>query len=254
MSTPRRFLVDQIPVQGRAITLSSDEAHHAIKVLRLEDGDPVFAIDGKGSGVPGVIRILKGSKSEVRIEASASTVRESPGAVFPIHITLAILKGDAMDFAIEKCVELGVESLTPIVTDHTVVQIKKKGSESFQSRFQSISDQSLKQCERLTRMIVHPPLDFEEQISKLSTMPVFWLSERTENGKTLLGSIPRTPAPIHLLSGPEGGWSDHEKELLTRSKNIVPISLSPLILRGETAVIAAAAIAGETLRSRLTET
>ncbi|MCM0604521.1 MAG: 16S rRNA (uracil(1498)-N(3))-methyltransferase [Xanthomonadaceae bacterium] len=251
MSTPRRFLVDKIPTERMAITLSSEESHHAIKVLRLTEGDSVFAVDGKGSGVLGVIQIHKGSKSEVKIAATAAATKESPGSVIPVHITMAILKGDAMDFAIEKCVELGIESITPVVTDHTVVQIKKKGSESFQSRFQNISDQSLKQCERLTRMVVHPPMSLEEQLSKLSDVTVFWLSERAENGKTLSKTVLETSLPLHILSGPEGGWSKLEQELLIRSKNIIPVSLSPLILRGETSVIAAAAIAGETLRSKL---
>lgn len=251
MSAPKRFLTQKIPSPNSPVVLDSDEAHHAIKVLRLEDGDPVFAVDGLGKGSPGTIRIKRlSNKTEVLIESAGIAVSEVPGSIFPIHMSIAILKGDAMDWCIEKCVELGVSSITPLETDHTVVQIKKKGGESFQSRWQTLSDQSLKQCERLTRMIIQPPVSLEEHLAQMGQTEMFWLSERSNTPQTLSKMTSLRSGNIHILSGPEGGWSANEKSLLSRSKNITPVSLSPLILRGETAVVSSASIVAEVLRSR----
>jgi RsmE family RNA methyltransferase len=74
---------------------------------------------------------------------------------------MAVLKSQAMEWVIEKSVELGVEEVIPVLTAHTVVQIKNKGPELFQERWQKIADQALKQCGRLNQMVIHKPVTFD---------------------------------------------------------------------------------------------
>lgn len=251
MSSARRFLTSELPKPGKPILLEKDEAHHALKVLRLEDGDPVFVLNGNGLGVSGVIRIRKSEKSQVWIENDGDFETEAPRSILPIHLEMAALKGDSMDWVIEKAVELGVQKLTPILTDFTVVQIHRKGAEAFQDRWQSIADQALKQCERLTRLQIEPPIDLAARLTQLHAQAVFWMRERSIESTSILRAFLNSSASsFHLLIGPEGGFSPDEIILLERSQNVQQISLSPLVLRAETAAISAVAIAAEYLRDK----
>jgi len=164
-----------------------------------------------------------------------------------------------MEWIVEKAVELGVQRLIPVVTNHTVVQMKKKGPKAFQERWQKIADQALKQCGRLHRLEVDLPIPLEDVLSQrppTSKMTRLWCDE-TSTGESpyLLNWLLTHPLPpsgtIHLLIGPEGGWSSQEKSLLTQEVSIshpglqvecYRIDLGPQILRAETAAVFGASL------------
>ena len=252
MSQLRRFLCPRLPTDKSPIELDQDEAHHALKVLRLGDGATVYATDGLGQGVMSVLNIIrKGDSTRVYLRADGKTDVEAPGAILPIRLEVSILKGDAMDWVIEKAVELGVQSLAPLHCDFTVVQIQKKGADKFQERWQTIADQSLKQCERLTRLKVLPPQPIREYFSKPVQGTTFWLKERSPDAKPLEKLLQKTAAPTGLLVGPEGGFSPDEIAMLSRTPGVVAASLGPLVLRAETAAIASTSVAASILRTDL---
>src|SRR5688500_17180196 len=113
----RRLLCARIPSPGNPTELAPDEAHHATKVLRLGDGSPVEAMDGAGTASAAVLR-LRGKTALLEAGpagAGAGIRRARPGEVVALDIEMAILKGDAMEWAIEKCVELGVRRVDPLI-------------------------------------------------------------------------------------------------------------------------------------------
>lgn len=255
----KRVLCPQLPKPHRPATLSEDEANHAVRVLRLRDGDTVEAIDGQGHSTPAILR-LHGDTARLELASGASPRVEAANAIVPLVLEMAVLKGDAMEWVVEKAVELGVHALCPVLTAHTVVQIKNKGPEAFRERWQKIADQALKQCGRLERLRIEAPTDLELLIAhhpSTARVPRYWCDEASvanapELHTKLSGSLQYDE--VRLLIGPEGGWSEEERGWLATSSE--KVQLGPLILRAETAALYGVSLLTAALRAsnRLTKT
>lgn len=178
-----------------------------------------------------------------------------------------------MDWLVEKACELGAHQLLPLVCDHSVVRLDRKGPELFQARWQKIADQALKQCGRLEQLRVELPGAWQLPASRAT---IFWLDEKAADGGGggggddeiadgpplhLLAALQQVAAAaaadgaelkdhlpaLHLLVGPEGGWSAQERAQflrLVQQKKLWQVHLgSESILRAETAALAALSIA-----------
>jgi 16S rRNA (uracil1498-N3)-methyltransferase len=265
MSSLKRILCKQLPVANRPTPLDETEATHATRVLRLKDGDSVEALDGKGHAIvaklrtrngPARIEFIPEALTDAEVEISK---KDSSSQLVPIVLEMAVLKGDAMEWVVEKAVELGVTTLVPVLTAHTVVQMDRKGPEAFQERWQKIADQALKQCGRLARLEVKAPIAFAEMLTPpLDENAVrIWCDETEKDSAPSLlhwleESRSKNFSPLHLLIGPEGGWSQNEREILSREQGTkqVTASLGPLVLRAETAAIFSVSILAADLRIR----
>lgn len=254
MASLKRLLCSRLPQAGQPIELPAQEGRHAVQVLRLRNGQEVEIMDGRGGAMTAVLRIRG---EQVFVEHPGSEVPHpmrsaAQGEVLPLTLELSVLKGDAMEWSVEKAVELGVARLVPVLTAHTVVQIKNKGPEAFQARWQKIADQSLKQCGRLERMQVDAPASLDLLLAGAHSSPEhprLWFDESTRGQTPMLAEwLSKSPVPsaARLLIGPEGGWSEMEIELLERS--CYRLSLGPLVLRAETAAICAMAVVGAHFR------
>ncbi|MCM2322777.1 MAG: 16S rRNA (uracil(1498)-N(3))-methyltransferase [Oligoflexia bacterium] len=245
----KRVLSKILPTPGQPVRLAEAEAEHAVKVLRLRDGDQLEALDGLGKAAIVTLRTRGGGAVFLELaEGGDQPIRHEERASPPVVLEMAVLKGDAMEWVVEKAVELGVRSLIPTVTAHTVVQLRQKGPEAFRERWQKIADQALKQCGRLESLRIELPRTLEELLTThpgSPGSPRLWCDEA---GRDQLPYLPEWIAQheknfslyqsLHLLIGPEGGWSPNERELLTRSApGTVRVGLGPWVLRAETAAI-----------------
>lgn len=241
----KRVLVSELPRPGHMVPLPESEANHAIKVLRLRNGDVVEVLDGQGHSAYGILRIKSdGVRLEHTQDGAGSPLTQQ--VIWPIVLEIATLKGEAMEWVIEKSVELGVKRLVPLLTAHTVVQIKGKGPNVFQQRWQKIADQSLKQCGRLERMEVDSPTPLEALVTHFPASPAvprLWCDEGVLNShRDLAHWVAKSPfsfTEVRLLIGPEGGWSEKEREMLLRSggHSTLCLTLGPWVLRSETAAL-----------------
>lgn len=260
MAAPKRVLCVELPRIGKEIPLSPAESNHLIQVLRLQNGDRVEAMDGKGHSVLATLRIRSKEAFLAYIEGQetkrvGSVESKSHAEVLPIHLELAILKGDAFEWIIEKAVELGVRRLTPLETAHTVVQVSKKGPEAFQERWQKIADQALKQCGRLTAITIDLPVKLENHVtaSGAAQRLIALEDQRLKSDfllnhlKTSDGSQFSSGQDLRILIGPEGGWNAPELSLLPSHGKVV--SLGPAVYRAETAALFSASVAAAWLRS-----
>ncbi len=249
----KRVLCPILPKLGQSIELDPTEAKHLTTVLRAREGDEIELLNGAGQKSQGVLSI-QGKK--IAVTGTSQPVRNAKLNALPIHLKVAILKGDAMEWVIEKAVELGVKSITPLLTDYTVVQVQKKGIDAFLERWQKIADQALKQCGRLERIHFHEPVSLLEAFIH-PPYSTFWLDESlAEEGRARhhlqneLSSHAR--APIGLLVGPEGGFSPAERERLfqltghsiheinkgeANKQVLIGCHLGSLVLRAETAAL-----------------
>jgi 16S rRNA (uracil1498-N3)-methyltransferase len=246
----KRILNPQLPAPGSRAALSESEARHAVSVLRLRDGERVLAMDGQGHAVHALLRV-RGKTVELEYESDADGARAASQLV-PVTLELAVLKGDAMEWAIEKAVELGIERLVPVLTAHTVAQVDRKGPGEFQRRWQRIADQALKQCGRLQALEVEPPTELAQLLSRqLGGARRLWCDDQGRaEAPALWRWLVEHPdwGELRLLVGPEGGFSDRERELLLRTSEAV--SLGPLTLRAETAALEGVALTSAQFRAR----
>ncbi len=243
----RKALCLELPEKiGDCAEIPATEANHLISVLRLKPGDTIELIDGGGKTANATLFYQgKSLFAELVSEPVGNPRLQS----FPLHVSVAVLKGEAMEWVIEKAVELGVRTLTPFESEFSVVDLRKKGPEVFHERWQKIADQALKQCGRLSRMTVTMPTTFENVLS--SKNQLIWLDEtlaRESNSSHWDDSyLPKVAEQIlkdpnhepELIIGPEGGFSPSEKNRLMQpfKKEIKRAHAGAAILRAETAVL-----------------
>lgn len=243
-----RTLAPTLPQTGSPIEISETEANHLVKVLRLGPDAEIAILDGKGGLC--LARLEMRGKRQVFAHFVRSLDVGARGLRVPVSVELALLKGDAMDWAVEKLTEIGVSDLYPVLTDFCVVQFKSKGPEEFRARWQRIADQALKQCERVHTLRVHLPRTLQEHWtqSALAADEVrLWANETALDPAlepTVRGAWQRAGCnALRILIGPEGGFSPGEQDWLVRDPGAQSISLGPWILRAETAAIVAGGVA-----------
>lgn len=237
-----RFFFDGEITADKTLSLAAEEAKHARKVLRLMPGAEVEITNGNGLLAKAKILDLYGDQMTVQI---LSVTKAQPST--PIHLWQALLKGPKMDWLLEKAGEIGVHTLQPMETKFSLADSERG------ERWERILHSAAKQSG-------NPFLPKLEPAAKLP----FLLSSISENslkvyldpyvGNCLLTCLnsPPNPSPsnIVLALGPEGGFSPEELNLLKRA-GFQGARLLPYILRGETAGIVAAGIAGHFLLSSL---
>ena len=214
------------------IALPPEEAHHAGSVLRLQVGDSLVLFDGAGREAQA--RVCSASKKtiEVEIESVAEVNRESKRK---LTIAIALPKGDRQKWLIEKCVELGVSRIVPVVSRRCVV--KPVGKDTKLIRWQKVAQEAAKQCGR-ARI---PQIGNTESLEKtdLSSYDAVLVAYENE-GETSLKSVLRSERKldnIAVVIGPEGGFEPAEVERMLE-RGGVAVSLGRRILRTETAGMA----------------
>ncbi len=229
-----RLYLDSPLAPGALLRLPEAQARHAILVLRLARGDPLILFNGDGHDYPG--RLVEAERTEVRVRIEACTPAE-PTPPLAIHLALGIARGERMDLAIQKSVELGVGRITPLLARR--VQVQLTGSR-LARRLEHWRGVIIAACEQAGRR----RLPVLEPVAELDT----WLHEQGQGGWLLdpqgeqaLVAMPPPGDRITLLIGPEGGFDAEEREL-ARRHGFIGVRLGPRILRAETAPLAAIAV------------
>jgi len=250
-----RVLVGSLPGVGQKFQLHGAEAHHLARVLRKQPGDAIEVIDGKGRG--GLCKVIQVSRPELGPEGAVEVELELESLIsasekptsFRLVLYLGILKGEAMEWVVEKAVELGVDALFPLMLDHSIVKVDGKGPEVFRLRWQRLADQALKQCGRQRALEVGAPTQLQKVKKSFSTKASYFFDEASDastphffSEALSLSALPEgAPTEIHLLIGPEGGWSARERQELQSLTRRVHLGRER-ILRAETAALQAIAI------------
>ena len=233
--TARYFLPD-FPDTG-VCQLDGSEAHHLLHVMRCQVGDQIELFDGQGRVATAAI--IEAARKQVAVEV-LQVSRTSQESAAPLHLGIALPKGDRQKWLIEKCVELGVASVTPLETSRSVAQPTEKALERLR---RSVIEAS-KQCGRNHLMEIRSPVALARWWDDRGTGDAvdYWVAHPGESATPLAVAVAQRierlkPADgLAVAIGPEGGFAESEL-----SADWQKVSLGKRILRMETAALAIAA-------------
>ena len=226
--------------RGQTLELSDNAGQHVGVVLRMQPGAQLTLFCGDNREFPATIVTVHKKKVTVMINEEHAINRESPR---PIHLAQAISKGERMEFVIQKAVELGVASITPILTTRCVVRLDAERLAKKHAQWQAIAVAACEQSGRNQLPTIHPACSLTTYVESCKAKAKFVLHP------SLAGSwrdYTLTSGDVALLIGPEGGLSEDEVNLAT-ALQFQPLCLGPRILRTETAAIAALSVLQATI-------
>ena len=225
-----------------AIAITGGDAHHLAHVMRAQIGDVITVVDAAGQAAEMAVAALTRDAVHLRMQR----VLPTETADREVILVQALLKGEKMDFVVQKAAELGAVCVCPIVTEHVVVRYDAKKAAAKAARWQKIADEAAKQCGRRTLMRVAPVVSLTEllrdpaYIGAADTATVFcYEQEERQSMRTVLrGTEARR---VILIVGAEGGFSPAEAAAVTAAGG-QSVSLGHRILRAETASLTALAV------------
>ncbi|AGA32044.1 Ribosomal RNA small subunit methyltransferase E [Thioalkalivibrio nitratireducens DSM 14787] len=232
-----RLLLDANLAPGRRVELPPDLLRHAVSVLRLRDGAPCQVFDGRGSEHHArlILSGRRGGAVEIGAVAAAPTTPE-----LPLRLLQGIARGDHMDLAIQKAVELGVGEIWPVLSARSRSAAAHRGLERKGAHWHGVLRAAAEQCGRNELPRLDPPRDFAQALADLPREGLRVLAdpEGVPAGVWRCQEADASAGPVTLLVGPEGGLTSEERAQ-GRHAGFRGLRLGPRILRTETAAIAA---------------
>ncbi len=236
-----RLYCDLALTPGDVVSLPSGAARH-IQVLRLQPGDALTLFNGHAGEYDARVDHMGRQEVRVRVGNHHAIEREAPAMV---HLVTGMPANDRMDWLVEKATELGVQRLTPLMTERSVLRLQGERAEKKLAHWQSVVVAASEQCGRNRLMTIDPVCTLAQWLRELTppTTPgqqvraVLSLLPTAQS----LGAVLADTAgggPWMVVSGPEGGLSAEEESGLLE-RGLRPISLGDRVLRAETAAIAA---------------
>jgi 16S rRNA (uracil1498-N3)-methyltransferase len=230
MADPRFYVSD---LAGPLVHLEDQEARHASQSRRLKAGDPIVLFDGLGHEATGLIAGV--ARSTVEVQVSESRLRPRPKPT--LTLAVAVPKGARQDVLIEKCTELGVAELRPIVAARSV----SSASDHRLDKWRRATIEAAKQSGQCWLPLLRPLAPLEEVVNDLAQFECALVAAPGGAILQAWGADLSRVTSILAFIGPEGGWTEAELANLVAA-GCKPISLGPNILRMETAAIAISAL------------
>jgi len=226
------------PEPGQTVILSAEDAHHAMRSVRLRLGDRFTSSDGQGGLA--TCRVVRASGLLLEGEVEERVTESRPMPV--LEVLLSPPKGDRLTWAVQKLVEVGADEIVLVEAARSVRRWKGERAARAGERFGAVVREAAKQSRRRFLPETRGPVEWGAALGEaLDVGPVFMLWEGAADG--LLGLLPReAPDRLALVVGPEGGIPE-EDAAAARDRGALLASLGPNILRTETAAVAAASVA-----------
>lgn len=220
---------------GAEIQLEELAARHVLSVLRLKPGSALIVFDGLGHARQA--QLVRASRREVSVLLGDDVSAAGTEADLKITVALGVSRGERMDLAIQKSVELGVTRIIPLLTEHTVVKLHGDRADKRRAHWRGVVIGACEQCGRNVLPEIEPVQRFTDWLDSPHDDELrLMLDPRASQGLTQIDRSGQPP--VTLLIGPEGGISARERSL-AQQHGFSGVRLGPRVLRTETAVIAA---------------
>ena len=231
MSNIRLFYRESLSINLIA-SLDKSQSHYISKVMRIKENE-VFSLFN--SGGEWEAKILNISKSIVEFNVTKQLrQKENPKELW---LAFSPIKSSYFNFMMQKATELGVTKFSPIIFDRTIVRKINK------ERLKKVVIEAAEQSNRITVPIIEEPQKLKNFLS--NDMDLIFTDLNTTNTKIDLNKL--TTKPTCVIIGPEGDFSEEEREEILKFNSVQPIKINENILRSETAVITALSIINYTI-------
>ncbi|MEA2570849.1 MAG: rRNA (uracil1498-N3)-methyltransferase [Acidobacteriota bacterium] len=218
-----RFHINAPFVAGELVTLKGDELHHAMRVVRVREGEAIELFDGRGNGAAAIIEKIEPFSARI---TDLVPSRESPLA---IDLAMSIINLEKFELVLQKATELGVRAIVPLITDRIEIRVERFRGKA--ERWEKIVFEAVKQSGRSVVPRLEAPATFDDVVVREGLRVVY--DADVEPSTALTNVVAAT-----LFIGPEGGFSEREVAL-ARDAGAAFARLGPRRLRAETAAIVA---------------
>lgn len=231
----QRYFVQPEQIAGNIVTIRGDDAHHISRVMRFQSGDTVIVCDDSGSEFYVQLDVIDGET------VTGCVMYEQSAEAEPrLRVTLAqsLLKGDKLDWVIQKGTELGAHAFLPFNSERSVVRLSRTKVEKRRERWQKIAKEASEQAHRGRVPDVSAPIGWYDLLARVASYDVVVIPYEREQAQSLpllWQTLPEVASCLCII-GPEGGFEPHEVEA-AQEAGARPIHLGPRILRAETAAL-----------------
>jgi len=234
---PRLYVTSPLFSSG-VVELPNSQAHYLTHVLRLSVHARISIFNGEAG--EWLAEIIETTKNRCIIRCLK--IRREQTKPQDLHYIFAPLKHARLDFVVQKAVELGASCIQPVVTAHT--QAVRLNME----RMHANAIEAAEQCCVLSIPEIKPPVKLDSLMKTWdASRSLIFCDERAELSSPLAALEKVNPGKLAVLLGPEGGFSESERQMLLSKPFVTPISLGPRIMRADTAAVAALAIVNAVL-------
>lgn len=214
------------------IALSEDAANHVGRVLRMQPGQAIQLFDGSNQVFEASITQVDKKSVRVSLNQGVLADNESP---LNLHLGQVISRGEKMEFTIQKSIELGVNTITPLFSERCGVKLDGERLEKKLQQWQKIAIAACEQCGRNRIPEIRPAMQLEAWCNEQDDSLKLNLHPRASHS---INTLPLPVSHVRLLIGPEGGLSA-EEIAMTSSYGFTDILLGPRVLRTETTALTA---------------
>ncbi|MCG9728319.1 16S rRNA (uracil(1498)-N(3))-methyltransferase [Shewanella sp. Isolate13] len=229
MRVPRIYQESSLAI-GQSVALDDEAAGHVGRVLRMSAGEQVSLFNGDGNDY--LAEIVSASKKNVEVKVLTCEANDSESPL-NLHLGQVISRGDRMDFTIQKSVELGVNTITPLFSERCGVKLSGERLEKKIQQWQKIVISACEQSGRSVVPVVRPAMQLADWCAEASDAVKLNLHPRASHGVNGL-TLPNNR--VRLVIGPEGGLSAPEIAM-TEEHQFTDVLLGPRVLRTETAAL-----------------
>ena len=227
-----RLFIDKDFAIGATVSLTEGQTHYLHHVLRAEPGTELFVFNGKSGEFAAVLSVLNKKDGQIQI---CRLLREQPERK-DVRLYFSPLKRDCTEWVVEKATELGVTQIVPVITEYTSVKHVNT------DRLRLIAIEACEQCRRLDVPEILEPVTLKELLDAQSNVkPLLIHLDETGRGKRASVVFDGIETAAFLV-GPEGGFSEAERDLISKTPHTAGMDLGERILRAETAAVSALAL------------
>ena len=234
-----RFYVEPNQSGNEIIQLTEREAHHALAVLRVKQGERVTALNGEGAEL--CCNVEKVGKRSVSLRVYQRII--APPLPCAVTLVQAVPKGKAMEIIVQKAAELGAKKLVPIISERTVAHVDEDRAENKVEKWKWIAIDAIKQCGSAWLPNIAEPLKVQQYLTAAERTDMNLIASLQPGAKhpriyfsEFAHERGKKPKSVTVWVGPEGDFTPAEVNTIIGA-GAQPITLGPLVLRSETAAI-----------------